>query len=258
MAITKGGRRIETLEEWEMHAGPKRPTQWKDGRSAKEIARAWLSAHGSFPAEVTALFANHPHFGPVSSWDAEPEARLPFDKFAGEPRNSDLVIYANDQHGSLLIAVEAKADEFFGNTVTNELAAAVKTRQNKPSSNKVTRIEQLLVALMGHGLHEDPSMGSLRYQLMTATAGALCAAERAHARRAVLLVHEFVTDVTSDSKHAINATDLSNFVSRLSHGSVQAVESGNMYGPFVVPGMPLVSASIQLFVGKVSRSLRQH
>lgn len=257
MAITKGGRRIETLEEWEMHAGPKRPTQWKDGRSAKEIARAWLSAHGTFPAEVTEALASHSCFGDITSWEAEPEALQPFDKFGGEPRNCDLAIYANDQYGPLLIAIEAKADESFGQTVAGALATAAKNRLNNPRSNGVARIEQLLVALMGHGLHEDSSLGSLRYQLLTATAGALCAAERVHASRALLLVHEFVTDATSDGKHAINAADLSNFVSYLSRGAVQAVESGNMYGPFVVHGKPLVSTGIQLFVGKVSRILRQ-
>jgi hypothetical protein len=158
----------------------------------------------------------------------------------------------------LLIAIEAKADESFGQTVVGALTTATKNRLKNPRSNGVARIEQLLAALMGHGLDEEPSLGSIRYQLLTATAGALCAAERVHANRAVLLIHEFVTDATSDAKHAINAADLSNFVRCLSYGAVQTVESGNMYGPFVVPGKPLVSAGVQLFVGKVSRSLRQN
>lgn len=256
MAIIKSGRRIETLEDWEMYAGPKSPIQWKDGRSAKEAARAWLSNCNSFPAEVTAVLASHPHFGHISDWEAEPEARLPFDKFAGEPRNSDLVIYANDQYGSLLVAVEAKADESFGQTVKGALAAASKRRVRNPRSNGVARIDQLLGSLMGHGLNEDQSLGDLRYQLLTATAGALCAAERAKARRSVLLVQEFVADATSDGKQAINAADLSNFVRRLSYGSVHTVESGLLYGPFTVPGAPIISTCIQFYIGKASRDLR--
>lgn len=256
MAIIKSGRRIETLEDWERYAGPKSPIQWKDGRSAKEAARAWLSTCNSFPAEVTAVLASHPHFGHILDWEAEPEARLPFDKFAGEPRNSDLVIYANDQYGPLLVAVEAKADESFGQTVKGALAAAVKRQLNNPRSNGVARIEQLLDALMGHGLHKDPSLGGLRYQLLTATAGAMCAAERAHIKRAVLLVQEFVTVATSDSKHAINAADFSNFVRRLSRDSVHTVESGLLYGPFTVPGVPIISTGVQIYIGKASRCLR--
>jgi hypothetical protein len=42
MTIIKNGINILTLEDWERHAGPKRQLQWKDGRSAKEAARAWL------------------------------------------------------------------------------------------------------------------------------------------------------------------------------------------------------------------------
>lgn len=259
MTIAKSGHRIESLEDWERYAGPKKPTQWKDGRSAKEIARAWLSAQGSLPAEVTAAIASNPSFGLISCWEAEPEALQPFDKFRGEPRNCDLAIYANDQYGPFLIAVEAKADEPFGDTVGKVLAAAVKTLAQNPCSNGVARVEQLLIALIGHGLHKEPSLGSLRYQLLTATAGALSAAKRAKIKRAVVFVHEFVTDVTTDEKHAINAADLSNFVSRLSNGSMQAVESGCVYGPFVVPpGAPLVPCGVELFIGKATRSLRQN
>lgn len=242
------------MEDWERYAGPKKSTQWKDGRSAKEVARAWLSAQGSLPAEVTAAIASNPHLGHISSWEAEPEALQPFDKF-GEPRNCDLAIYANDQYGPFLIAVEAKADEPFGQTVGKALTAAVKTLAQNPCSNGVARIEQLLKALIGHGLHEEPSLGSLRYQLLTATAGALCTAERAKIKRAVFFVHEFVTDVTTDEKHAINAADLSNFVSRLSNGSMQTVEPGCVYGPFVIPGAPLVSSGVELFIGKATRYL---
>jgi hypothetical protein len=67
------------------------------------------------PPEVWAALATHPNFGPVLSWEAEPEARLRFDSFAGEPRNSDLVVHAEDASGPYVLAIEAKADETYGN-----------------------------------------------------------------------------------------------------------------------------------------------
>ena len=83
-----------------------------------------------------------------------------------------------------------------------------------------------------------------------------CKAERCGYTRTLMLIHEFVTDKTSDDKHIRNAADLDSFVKRLSHGSVTAVHRGRIEGPFVVPGPPLLSANVALFLGKVYRGLR--
>ncbi|GAB1723009.1 MAG: hypothetical protein NTNFB01_19050 [Nitrospira sp.] len=75
--------------------------------------------------------------------------------------------------------------------------------------------------------------------------------------RAVLLIHEFVTDKTLDEKHEQNARDLTHFVARLSHGAVKSVQAEYLYGPFTVPGAPLFSKKVDLFVGKATRNLRR-
>jgi hypothetical protein len=187
---------------------------------------------------------------------AEPEAKLPFDEFAGEPRNSDFVVYAKDHFGSFLIAVEAKADEPFGETVAEALAAAMERRIENRRSNGVTRIEQLATALFGAHRKGEPPLKDIRYQLLTACAGALCEAERQGTERVVLLIHEFITDKTTDLRHELNADDLALFLSRLSHGTVTSVVPGRLYGPFNVPGRPLITKDLKLFVGKAVRSLR--
>jgi hypothetical protein len=257
MPISKGGIPLTTLTAWETHAGPKSPNQWVDGRSAKEAARAWLESGGTkLPEEVSSALINHKAFGPVQSWQAEPEAKLSFDSFAGGPRNSDLVVYAQDSHGPFLIAVEAKADEPFGKTVAETLAAAVDRYLENNRSNGVARTEQLAAALLGPRQSGDPLLKDIRYQLLTACAGALCEAQRRGYSRALMLVQEFVTVKTSDDKHSCNGADLDTFVKRLSHGSVSAVRPGGIYGPFTVPGAPLLSPGVALFVGKVSRNLR--
>ena len=93
MAITKDGRAIASLEDWLVHAPPKSAGHWVEGRSAMEVARAWLEGRGAdLPPEVLAALAAHRVFGPVRAWAAEPEARLLFDDFPGEPRNTDLLV----------------------------------------------------------------------------------------------------------------------------------------------------------------------
>ena len=257
MFISKRGVALLSLDAWKEHAGPKSAIQWVDGRSAKEVARAWLEGDGmTFPAEVSSALISHKNFGPVQTWRAEPEVKLPFDAFAGEPRNSDLVVHAQDPHGPYLIAVEAKADEPFGETVAEALAAAVDRHLENSRSNGVVRIEQLVAALLGPRQTDDPPLKDMRYQLLTACAGALCEAERLGYARTLMLVHEFVTDKTSDDRHVRNAEDLNTFAKRLSHGSVTTVHRGGIEGPFAVPGAPLLSAKVALFLGKVYRSLR--
>jgi hypothetical protein len=49
---------------------------------------------------------------------------------------------------------------------------------------------------------------------------------------------------------------LDKFVERISEGLVTSVQTGRIYGPFVVPGVPLLATKVELFIGKVSRNLR--
>ena len=84
MSILKGKISLTTMAAWETYAGPKNPNHWADGRSAKEAARAWLESGGTkLPKEVSSALINHKSFGPVQSWQAEPEAKLWFDSFVG-------------------------------------------------------------------------------------------------------------------------------------------------------------------------------
>ncbi|MEP7312258.1 MAG: hypothetical protein ABI859_06725 [Pseudomonadota bacterium] len=252
MPISKG-EVISSLIEWEKLGKPKRPEHWVDGRSAKEAARAWLSGGEDLPAEVAELLASHPAFGEVLNWDAEPEARLRFDECPGEPRNSDLVVHATDAKGAYVVAVEAKADEPFGELVPAALAAAVDARLKNPQSNAVTRIEQLCEALLGSSAEGDVPLDCIRYQLLTACAGAIAEGEEKGCGRTLLLIHEFHTWKTTETKIAQNAMDLDRFLSRLTHGAVRALAAGQIVGPLVVPGAPLFTGATKFYVGKATR-----
>ncbi len=256
MSINKNDRVIDSLEKWRRYAGPKRPNQWKDERSAKEVARAWLGAGNKMPEEVVSILSGHPNFGPVLTWVAEPEAKLKFDDFSGETRNSDIAVYVRDTFGLYLLAVEAKADEPFGESVAQTFSKAFERRKKDPNSNGAIRAEQLVLALLGLQMKDSARFGNLRYQLLTACAGALCEAERKGCSRSIMLVHEFITNATTDKKHAKNETDLENFMEQLSNGTVNKVSRGQLYGPFFVHGEPLLKSKVALYIGKVSRNLR--
>ena len=257
MTIAKSGELIKTIEDWHRLAPPKSEKQWVDGRSAKETARAWLQwGADNLPSEVEDLLSRHGDFGPVIQWTAEPEARLRFDEFRGEPRNSDLAVHAEDSRGKFLIAVEAKADEPFAEKVSDALSKALERYATNAQSKGIVRIQQLARALFVQRESGQSSLRDLRYQLLTASAGALCEAERHGYSRSLLLIQEFVTDKTLDRKHARNSKDLARFINRLSRGEYSSLNSGEIVGPVRVPGYPLVSANVDFYVGKISRNIR--
>lgn len=257
MTIRKSGKLIETLEDWESLAGPKTKDQWVDGRSAKEAARAWLEGKSlTMPSEINSALANSDYFGNILKWEAEPEARLKFDDFKGEPRNSDLSVKVIDEMGPYLLTVEAKADESFGQTIAKTYAQATARLLDNPRSNGINRILQLSYIILGMNNENEIQKTSIRYQLLTACAGTLAEAEKHGYGRAVMLIQEFITNKTNDINHKKNTKDLLDFVSLISCGKVQSMDSGAIYGPFRTPGQTTRKSQVDLFFCKTVRNIR--
>lgn len=259
MSISKNGTPILSLDDWEAHCGPLAVGQWVDGRSTKEAARAWLDDGADLPKEVATLLKRHEAFGRVATWSAEPGVALPSGG-TGESWRADLVVDAEDEIGPYLIVVDAMGDEPFGDTLGDTLAAVVERivedAGSDGGSDGLARVTRRVTALLGPRLENDPPLKDLRYPLLMACAGCLCEAERRGRTRVLLLIHEFVTERTQDKKLLGNAIDLGRFVKRLSHGAFSTVGAGDLRGPITVPGAPLLSGRIDLFVGKVARNTR--
>jgi hypothetical protein len=255
--IAKGQSPIESIEDWKRHAPPKAAHHWDEGHSAFELARAWCGGGAAaVPPEVLRILDSRAETRGAILTSAEPECCLHFDQLGGEPRNADLAITALRDGEPIAIAVEAKADESYGELTSQALAASVERALAQDHSNGLLRIEQLARALLPPHRRGLPRLGRLRYQLLTAAAGALALAQKTHAAVAVMLVHEFVTKKTTDAKHVSNHRDLEAFVLRLSDGLLASVATDQLIGPFVVPGLPLFAKPAKLFIGKSTRNLR--
>lgn len=249
--IFKNGSEIRDLEDWHLRAGPKSDRQWKDGRSAKESANAWLSSDG-IPAELLSLLEGHPHIGRIEEWMAEPEATVRIDDFSGEPPNIDVLVKARDQIGPIAIIVEAKADEPFGRTIEETLKKAKQRLKTTPNSKGVERLERLSLAFFDRA-SDDKALAKLRYQLFTASGAALAEAQRMGADRAVVLIHEFVTSETEASKRQKNYQDFLDFIVAL---NPCADADNKLVGPIIVPGQSLVSSAVKLYFGKATMDVR--
>ena len=242
--IEKNGRRLSTLEAWHDLAGPRGgDLHWKDGRSAKESARSWLAAAPALPAEIGATLSSHRDIGTLRDWCAEPAAQVRIDEFRGPP-SVDVLLVGSDGNGPVVVAVEAKADEPLGGTVGETLEDARSRLDGNPRSKGVARIKRLLAALFGTAM-DDRDVLELRYRLLTVTAAAMAEAERQSAQRAVVVVHEFATDRTTDEKRTSNARDLDRFVARFA-GRRGRLEPGKLVGPYLRG----VDARVSLYFGK--------
>jgi len=167
--------KIKTIEDWFLFAPPKGGEQhWKDGRSAKELAKYFINANGNLPCEISGMVNKYNL--PVTDYSCYPEHKTRFDNIKGEPRNHDMVMVAKDSH---IICIEAKADECFGETVEIEW--------EKASENKRNRISRLARNLFGKDIVDD-DIKPLRYQLLTAIAGTAAEAKMQNIKTAVFLV----------------------------------------------------------------------
>jgi len=95
MRISKNNETIRSLGDWFRLAPPKgKKKQWVDGRSAKELARAWFPREGEpvVPEEVLAALASCDDIGPVEFDQGWPECsvtggRIRSESVAGMNRN---------------------------------------------------------------------------------------------------------------------------------------------------------------------------
>jgi len=152
--------------------------------------------------------------------------------------------------GRVLIAVEAKADEKFGQRI-GKYWVEKREQRSAPEglpSRAPERIEALLAFLAGpDALPNREPWTSIRYQLVTAAVGTLMEAETRKASLAVLAIHEFRTSETDSECLARNAADLDAFLVALRLLAAPPLQPGKLYGPWHSRG-----CSIPLLIGKAA------
>jgi hypothetical protein len=257
MRITKNSQPIRDLDHWGIVAGPKGSNQWVAGRSAMEAARYWLGCGDSFPAELAAILKKHEDFGTIATWSAEPEVQLAFDNRRGEPRNTDLLVVAEDDRGGILMAVEAKADESFGALIPDAMVSALESKLKNPRSQALDRIEDLVRTLFRPKERGHPGLSRIRYQLLTATAGLLAEATRRKIGRAVLVIQEFCSGRTDDEVQTRNGVDLDAFLQRVTSAQVRKLSSGDVVGPLPLQDGSFAPVNPALYVLKQRCDLRR-
>jgi|APLak6261698768_1056241.scaffolds.fasta_scaffold00062_6 hypothetical protein len=232
---------IETIHEWFYKCPPKgKEKQWKDGRSAKETAKHWLH---TIPVVFLEILKEQELVFELCA----PEYVTKFDVYKGEGRNHDLLILAkNKNKNTVVLSIESKSDEPFGDTVEKTIKAAQKKKQVNKNSKAIERIEDLRKDLFGE--LNDNQLG-LMYQLLTAITGTIAEAKKQGAATAFFLVQTFVEK--ENSKHLKNKEDLNNFLKVFTQLDDIRIENNKVLGPFrITANNDYLSDSIDLWIGK--------
>ncbi len=247
--IHKNNNHIESVEDWFRLAPPKEGLrQWKDGRSAKELAKTWFPQPGTprIPADLIVLLNGHPALINTEILEGSPEHKIQLDNFRGETRNADLVLIGKRGESKVSINIEAKADEPYDQTIAEKLRSVKNPRSKIPD-----RIDLLCQALFGETPESNPKLLSLRYQLLTGCAGAMIEASKIGAGVAVFVVHVFISDAVDDKKVRLNDIDYIRFLKRMGYTGTGNMDDETLIGPLTVPGGPFVPSDIPLYVGKI-------
>ncbi|MDY0299947.1 MAG: hypothetical protein RBQ66_09025 [Candidatus Cloacimonadaceae bacterium] len=215
---------LNSANEWQYLL--KDPSEhWKDGKSAKELAKYWANRQET-PSELKHLLQNED----ISLVFLFPEYQVPMPAIGGDSHN-DLYVLATSKNGLIVIMIESKAGESFDKIISEWYLQ--KERCNKDEGlNASSRLNSILQEL-GLGRYAKApykELGDYRYQLFHRTLSALREAKRVNANRAIVLIQSFENDPVSQA-------DFFKYV-RL-FVAQEKMTSGSLIGPVRINGIDL-------------------
>jgi hypothetical protein len=258
LRLERSGNPITSVDEWFQYAPPMgRELQWRDGRSAKELAKAWCrdGAPPSPPSDLLTLLATIPQLSHLHFLLGYPERRVHFDNAPGEPRNTDLALLCDGPGGRVAISIDAKADESFGRALGDEIVVAASQWAFSERAAKLKRLQFLVATLLSSRRDGQARLSELRYQLLTAIAGAWAFAAENDAPVAVFVVHEFLPTDPDLARVRENERDLDQALTRITANQVTSLRPGQLLGPLLVPSNPAWPGVHHWYVGKCRTTL---
>lgn len=173
---------IVDLESWKTaFIEVDKKKNWEEGRSACTLAKYFTTPNieESYGIKKIKEYFEALGFSNPKFESAEIEHPSPFDEYSS-PRMQDLVIWGESEKGRILVCIEAKVDEKFGNEVLNQAYKKAKQEKIKgPNSNRQNRIKELCDKYLNVSAESIKSKdeNDIRYQLLHYLAGSICEAK---------------------------------------------------------------------------------
>ena len=240
--VKKNGEAIQSWQDWER---PMREYQWKEGRSAMEVAKSWFRQSVSAPPkEIVQLLFNHFQQN-IEFIKVVPELATPLPE-SGGMRNHDVACTCMIGKSKATVCIEGKTDESFGEKTVAQYYQQMKNRRRAGVSTRVPERIEKMVSMLPIPPAEVPycAVADNGYQLVTALVGTALQARIDHSELAILIIHEFHTDGLDLQKIQKNIQDYSRFVNKLTGNTCADGAIGKLFGPIEVDG-------VACFIGRV-------
>lgn len=227
---------VLNCEDWPR---PKKANQWKDGRSAKEFAKAWFRGNKlSPPEELLDLLSSELNGLELIKGIPELVTDLPV---KGEGRNHDMWLLGKKEDENVTICIEAKTDEPFGNYTVGEYYKKAIERISKGEKTGVAKRIDELIKIVESDLD---TWAGIQYQLLTALSGTIRQAKKHdNSNLAVFIVYVLETDLTDGDKLKKNNDDYKEFL-RVIGIDPDECSDGELHGPVILD-------EVECLVGKV-------
>jgi hypothetical protein len=216
-------KEIISVEEWLNFAPPQgKEKQWKDTRSAKEMAKFWVDNDNQ---EKFKAFIRQG----IPDFDygyAIPEYKSKFDEYGRNMRKHDLFILSKDNN--TVITIEGKADESFGSRLfVDELDNGITVKSEKPTSKIIDR----MIGLYSKTFHNNDEILDIMYQLTYWFAGSIQDAIRHNSENVMMILFEFQSCTTTEENLKKNHEDFENFIKFISEDRFTEISNEQILGP---------------------------
>ena len=239
------GQAIRSVEDWLLLAHPPdAAAEWKDFHSAKELARAYFrTGSPAVPEEMVALLNSRPETQGLQIDTAVAGKSIIADTHWAKKRYSDLLLYGQRGQEKIVVAVEAVADQPFGDTIGDALM------HGTPDNPRPALMYDLSRAVFGRAI--DAELRRLRYQLLHGVAATIIEAGNRRAAFAVFVVHEFLSLALDFDRVMRNDEDLTAFVHSVPRGHEERLSCGTLLPLTTAQGEMGVPSDIPFSLGKI-------
>lgn len=175
------GSQIVDFESWKFaFIEVDRDLHWKEGRSAYSLAYDFSYPSINESNGVRRVIDTLQAFGleNINLQEGLIEYESKFDAYRNG-RKQDLILFGETSKSNLVVCIEAKVDEPFGESLVSAYQSAIDELIEKPKSQKKQRIDSLLARFYPTKAIEE--IGLIRYQLLYFLAGSLGEAKKRNA-----------------------------------------------------------------------------
>jgi hypothetical protein len=240
------GQAIRSFGDWlPLAHRPDAAGEWKDFHSAKELARAYFrTGSPAVPEEMAALLNSRPETQGFRIDTAVAGKSIIADSHWAKKRYTDLLLYGQRGQEKIVIAVEAVADQPFGDTIDDVLMHVT-----TPDNPRPALIYDLSRAVFGRPI--DAELRRLRYQLLHGLAATIIEAGNQHATFAIFVVHEFLSLPLDFDGVMRNHDDLIDFIHAVPRWDEERLSCGTLLPPTTARAEMGVPSEIPFSLGRI-------